>query len=168
MINIIAAIASNGVIGNKGKLPWHIPEDLQHFKELTTGGVVIMGKNTFESIGKVLPDRVNIVVSNTLKGQLPSRLIVCHSFSDAIKISKLLHPKKEVFVIGGTGIYCDAIEYASAMYITEIDRAFEGDTLFPAIDWSDWKKVNNQYNFNDNGDEDNRFNYQFVKYERVV
>ena len=121
---IIAAIARNRVIGSKGKLPWHIPEDLARFKQLTTGHVVIMGRKTFDSIKNPLPNRTNIVItSNVINGvkSYPSLAFALQAFKN----------EKEVFVIGGGRVYADALKSADELRLTLVDREVAGDTYFP-------------------------------------
>jgi dihydrofolate reductase len=137
-LTLIAAVARNGVIGKGGGLPWRIPEDLRHFKRTTRGHAVIMGRKTFDEVGKPLPDRRNIVV--TRRADL--RLEGCEtapSIEEAIALARATDP--EPFVIGGAEIYRAALPYATHMILTEIDRDVEGDTYFPAFDRSAWAEI---------------------------
>jgi dihydrofolate reductase len=121
---IIAAIARNRVIGSNGKLPWHIPEDLARFKQLTTGHVVIMGRKTFDSLENPLPNRTNIVItSNVINGvkSYPSLAFALQAFKN----------EKEVFVIGGGRLYAEALKFADELRLTLVDRDVAGDTYFP-------------------------------------
>lgn len=136
MISIIAAVASNGVIGNKNSLLWHIREDLQHFKALTTGHPVVMGRKTYESLGRPLPDRRNIVITRQ-KIELKGCDIV-HSLSQALA---LFGPDEEVFIIGGAQIYAEALPRADRFYLTRVERSYEGDTRFPEWNPDDWQLV---------------------------
>jgi len=130
---IIAAVSENHVIGFNNKLPWNIPEDLARFKELTSGHTVIMGRKTYESMGKPLPDRHNIVLSNSLK-------------SNEVKVASDMEaafwgvPKgeEEVFIIGGQRVYEEAIKFADSMYLTIVAGEYVGDTYFPNFDEDDW------------------------------
>lgn len=140
MVNIIVARSKNNIIGNKGMIPWHIPEDLQYFKRLTTNHVVIMGKNTYESIKKPLPNRINIIVSTSMSNRNKNDLIVETSLPNAINYAKENYPEKEIFLIGGYGIYKEGIQYANKLYITEIDKEVEGDTSFVEFDESNYIK----------------------------
>ena len=126
MVNIIAAISNNGVIGKDNKLPWHLPADLKHFKELTTGHTVVMGRKTFESIGKPLPSRTNVVLTRD-RSFKHDGVLVTHDFSAIHKI------KGEVFIIGGSAIYELFINEADRLYITRIHATIHGDTHFPYI-----------------------------------
>jgi len=137
MINIIAAMAKNRVIGCDNKLPWHISDDLKNFKKLTSGNVVIMGRKTFESIGKPLPNRVNIVVSSSMPEK--EGIIVCKSVNDAIQKAKTYD--KEIFIIGGATVYEQTIPWADRMYLSYVKGNYEGDALFPKFDESKWKVV---------------------------
>lgn len=139
MLSIIAAVSSNGVIGNKGQLLWHISEDMRRFRELTTGHPVVMGRKTWESIGKALPNRTNVVVTRqevTFEGA-----ITAHSLSEALS---MFDDSEEVFIIGGSQIYAEAIDLADRMYITEVCRYYEGDAKFPLWDKFDWRKVSSE------------------------
>jgi len=135
-VYLVAAVASNGIIGAKGRLPWHLPEDLKHFKKLTLGQPVIMGRLTWESLGRALPGRENIVVTRTpgyeaqgaaVAASLPAALALCAG-------------EKTVFVIGGTTLFEAALPLASGLVLTEIHRPYEGDTWFPAYDRSRWRE----------------------------
>ncbi|MGN1281886.1 MAG: dihydrofolate reductase [Succinivibrio sp.] len=125
-VQIIVAIASNYVIGKDGQIPWHLSEDLKHFKEITSGHSVIMGRRTFESIGKILPNRTNIMVSSTFDKDVEG-LSVVGSLQEAIDSVK----SGPAFIIGGARMYKEALPLASTLHLTVIDREFEGDTRFP-------------------------------------
>lgn len=134
MISIIVAIARGGVIGGDNKLLWHISEDLRRFKSITTGHPIIMGRKTYESIGRPLPNRDNIVISRN-KDLVVEGCKVVGSIAEAIS----LYPaNEELFVIGGGEIYKESLPLASKLYITWVDGDFEGDTLFPKIDYRQW------------------------------
>jgi dihydrofolate reductase len=121
---LIAAIARNRVIGKNGKLPWHIPEDLARFKQLTTGHTVIMGRKTFDSLDKPFPNRVNIVItSNVING--------VKSYPSLEFALQALNNEKEVFVIGGGRVYTNALRFADELRLTLLDRDVDGDTYFP-------------------------------------
>ena len=132
MINIIAAIAKNGVIGKDGKLPFLLCEDMKRFKRLTMGGTVIMGANTYKEIGNPLSGRLNIILSSTLKIN-EENAVVLSSLSQAIEYSKSIDGDKEIFICGGERVYAEAIEIADRLYITHIDEEFDGDRFFPPI-----------------------------------
>ncbi len=140
-LSIIVATARNGVIGKNNQLPWHLPQDLKYFREKTTGKPVIMGRKTFESIGKPLPNRTNIVIT---RNQDWSRegVIVAHDLLSAVQIAGSFHKTEsqvelEVMIIGGAEIYKSALEIADRVYLTYIDRDVDGDAWFPSLD-SGW------------------------------
>ncbi len=132
---LIVAIAKNNVIGNNGKLPWKIKEDLRLFKQTTLDSVVIMGRKTFESIGRPLPKRINIVLSSTMQSR--DDVIVVKSINKAFQIAQTY--KKNIFVIGGSKVYEESIPFVNAIYISHIKEKYKGDTYFPKIDWSEWQ-----------------------------
>ncbi len=132
MLNLIVAKARNNAIGKSGKIPWSIPEELQYFKEKTINNVVIMGRKTYESIGKPLDQRINIVVSNT-KVFSEKNCFTVKSLEDALSLAKSFN--KEIFIIGGERLYKEAIDIVDRMYITEVFMDVkEADTFFPVID----------------------------------
>ena len=137
MISIICAIGKNRGIGKDNKLLWHIPEDLRHFKKITTGSVIIMGGKTFESIGKPLPNRTNIVVTRD-KGLKAEGCLLKYSLEDVIEEAKA-YKNKEVFIIGGGEIYKQSIAHADKLYLTIVDEETEADTFFP--DYSEFKNI---------------------------
>ena len=145
MFSIIVAIGNNNEIGKNNKLLWHIPEDLKKFKEITQGKTVVMGRNTFESIGKPFPDRHNIVLSKKLElfsNNCNEKLEICDNFSKIIENYK--NSDEEVFIIGGEQVYKKALELGivEKLYISHIDFSDnEADTYFPEIDCNVWKKV---------------------------
>ncbi len=138
LISIIAAIGSNRELGKNNKLLWHIKKDLQHFKTITNGHPVIMGRKTFESIGFPLPNRTNIIISRDKNYQAPTGVIVCNSLTQAIAVASA-KDRQEIFIIGGASIYTQAINLADKLYLTLIDGTFEADVYFP--DYSRFKKV---------------------------
>lgn len=136
-ISIICCIAKNLGIGKDNKLLWNIPEDLKHFKKITEGHVVIMGSKTFDSMGKPLPKRTNIVVANDINYKADGCLMA-RSLEEAFEIGKKLE-KKEIFIIGGGSIYKQTIGLADKLYLTVVDDSPQADTFFP--DYSEFKKV---------------------------
>ena len=136
-ISIIAAIAQNRAIGKNNKLLWDIPQDLQRFKRITSGHPVIMGQNTFESLGRPLPNRTNIVLTFDKSFQAPGCIVV-YSFEEATKIASE-KDKEEIFFIGGGQIYAQAIKLADKLYLTLVEGEYDADTFFP--DYSDFKKT---------------------------
>jgi len=135
-ISIIVAMAKNRTIGINNTLPWRCPEDLMRFKELTMGHHIIMGRKTFESIGRVLPGRTTVVVTRDNKLTIPGCLIA-HSLPEAITACANAN---KVFIIGGAEIYAQAMKYVDTLYVTEIQQDIEGDTWFPEFDHSEWQE----------------------------
>jgi dihydrofolate reductase len=144
LVSIVVAVAANGVIGRGNRLPWHLPEDLAHFKRLTLGHPVVMGRRTFESIiaalGKPLPGRTSIVVTRAPGRSLPGAVTV-GSLDAAIAAAG---DAAEVFVIGGAEIYRLALARADRVYLTRIEAAFDGDVTFPALDPAEWREVSRE------------------------
>lgn len=136
-LTLIAAVAKNKVIGSHGKLPWHVSEDLKFFKSMTTGHAIVMGKKTYDSTGKPLPNRRNIVVSR--RATSIDGAEVAGSIDEAIARARETDP--DPFVIGGAEIYRAALPFATKLYITEIDEEPEGDAFFPDFDHSEWKET---------------------------
>ena len=135
-VYLIAAVAANGIIGSKGQLPWHLPEDLQHFKKLTLGHPIVMGRRTWESLGgKALPGRENIVVTRTPGYEAPGAAIA-RSLETAIA---LCAGEPVAFVIGGSQLFAESLPLAAGLVMTEIHRDYEGDTWFPPFDRSQWQ-----------------------------
>jgi dihydrofolate reductase len=133
-IIIIAAVAKNRVIGKDNKLPWHISEDLKNFKRLTTGNTVLMGRKTFQSIGKPLPNRHNIVISRSMPAT--SGVDVCRSVEEGLQ--KARSYGRDVFIIGGANLYQEMLPYADMMYISYVKGDYEGDVYFPEFNEEDW------------------------------
>ncbi len=158
-VYLVAAVASNGVIGAGNRMPWHLPEDLKHFKALTLGHPVIMGRKTYESIGKPLPDRENIVVSRTQGLEIPG-VSIASSLEGALA---LCIGEPVVFVVGGGEIYKAALPLADGIVLTEIGRDFAGDTKFPGWDRAAFRESQRQSHTSADG-----LPYAFVLYERIA
>ena len=156
-IYLVAAVAANGIIGAAGQLPWRLPEDLQHFKHLTMGHPVIMGRRTWESLGRPLPGRENIVVS-TRRGYEAPGAAVASSFDAALA---LCIGEPVAFVIGGTRLFEAALPLASALVMTEIKRDYAGDTWFPQYDRSRWRESQREAHTAADGTR-----FDFVLYEK--
>ena len=142
-IALIAAVARNGVIGKEGGIPWRIPSDMAFFKRTTMGKPIVMGRKQYESVGKPLPGRVNIVVSRQ-KGYQPEGVLVFSAFDAALDHARTIARADgagEVMVIGGGEIYALALPMADRVYLTEVDLAPEGDTRFPELDPARWQQV---------------------------
>lgn len=158
-ISIIAAMGKNRAIGNAGKIPWHLPADLAHFKNITMGHPVIMGRKTYESIGRPLPDRQNIIVTN----QAGYRAGGCETASSLERAIEIAHGD-EVFVIGGAEIYRQSLPLANRIYLTVVDREFPADAYFPELDGKIWRETEN---IPVARDEKNPYSCSFLKFERV-
>jgi dihydrofolate reductase len=139
-VTILAAVARNGVIGVGGGLPWHLPDELRRFKERTLGHVLVMGRRTYESIGRPLPGRTTVVVTRQPDWHVDSELVVtAASLSDALATAAALDD--EVFVVGGAEVYAAALPLADRLELTHVDAAPDGDTAFPEVEWDDWREV---------------------------
>jgi dihydrofolate reductase len=158
-MEIVVAMTSNHVIGQNGDMPWHLPADLVHFKELTSGHAIIMGRRTWESIGKPLPNRLNIVLTRQ-ENYAAGDVTVVHSLEDGIVAAGI----QRTFLIGGGEMYKEALPIASQMHITRIDALIEGDTKFPEIDESIWKCKSR---VNRSADEKNQYDLVFETWERA-
>ena len=154
---LAAAVAANGIIGAGGKLPWHLPEDLQHFKRLTLGHPVIMGRRTWESLKGALPQRENIVVTRTAGYQAPGAA-VAKSLEAALA---LCIGEPLAFVIGGTSLFQESLPIAAGLVLTEIFRDYPGDTWFPAWDRSQWRESQREAHTAADGTR-----FDFVLYEK--
>lgn len=163
IISLIAAASENNVIGNKGKLPWNLPADLKYFRTVTQGHPVIMGRKTFQSIGRVLPKRRNIVVSRHEFPQTPLEFDVAHSVEEAIALCKD-DPSGEVFIIGGGEIYEQAMPLANRIYLTRVHATVEGDAYFPKIDAKEWKEISRE---DHEADAENPAKYSFIVFSRT-
>lgn len=161
MLSIIVAIAKNNVIGKDNKLIWHLPEDLKRFKRLTTGHNIIMGRKTFESLGRVLPNRKHIVLCNDMKLDINDENVEIVDSID--KLKQYEEAEEESFIIGGATIYKLLLPKADKLYITKINQEFEGDVYFPEIDEKVWKVVETEKGLKD---EKNPYDYEYVTYER--
>lgn len=136
-VTLIVAVANNGVIGKDNKMPWHIPEELEKFKEITTSHNVIMGKKTFDSIGKVLPNRVNYILSSNKNLSIPEARVM-HGFGE-LMFELIAKANEEFFVIGGKSVFEQYLALAGKLIISEIDLEVDGDTYFPEINFNNWK-----------------------------
>lgn len=140
MISIIVAVAKNGVIGDKNTLLWHLREDMIHFRTTTSGHPVVMGRKTYDSIGRPLPKRTNVVITRDTNLAIEGCTVV-HSLEEAVA---MFDKSEEVFIIGGAQIYAQALAVADRIYLTVIDKEYEGDTSFPEIDYSAWKEISRE------------------------
>lgn len=160
MITLIAAVGENNAIGKNNQLLWHLPNDFKRFKQITTNHFIIMGRKTFESFPKPLPNRTHIVISRQ-KNYAPNGCIVVSNLEKAIEIC----PKnEEVFIIGGGEIYNQSIIIADKLDITKVYHSFDGDVFFPEIDLKIWKLTATIFN---NKDEKHQYDYSFQVFERI-
>lgn len=159
MLSIIVAKAKNNVIGKNNEIIWKLPTDMKRFKDLTTGHVIIMGRKTFESIGRVLPNRKHIIFSQNPDFKVEDENVeIVHSM---LQIQQYIEDENENFVIGGAMIYNLLMPYVNKMYITQIDKEFEGDAFFPRVDIEKWEEIERLPQINENG-----INYEFITYKR--
>jgi dihydrofolate reductase len=158
---LIAAVARNGVIGADNRLPWRLPDDMRRFRALTIGHSIIMGRKTWESIGRPLPDRQNIVVTRQRNFPAPGAKVVA-SFEAALAAAILPEP---VFVIGGEALYRAALPFATRLYLTEIHRDFPGDARFPGYVRSAWRETLRELHRTDSQE---GFEFAFTAYERIA
>ncbi len=157
---IIVAVSDNGVIGKDNRLLWHLNGDMKRFKALTTGHTIVMGRNTFLSIGKALPNRRNVVLSTTMKtGDIENVEV----FATIEEFQKSVAKDEEVYVIGGGKIYRAFLPLADKVCLTHVHTTVEGDTTFPSLDPSEWKAIATEKM---HADEKNDFDYDFVDYIR--
>ena len=161
MLSIIVAKAKNNIIGKDNQLLWKLPDDLRRFQALTTGHTIIMGRKTFESIGRVLPNRKHIILSQNPDFKVEDENVeVVHSM---FQIQEYMESNEECFVIGGAMIYNLLMPYVTKMYVTEIDKEFEGDAFFPKINLDVWKEISREKGPQDVGVQ---FDYDYVVYEK--
>jgi len=158
MISLIAAMDKNNVIGYNNDMPWSLPNDLKHFKELTSHSTIIMGRKTYESIGRPLPNRKNIILSRS-GYETNDDVEVISSIDEIKKLAK----QEEVFVIGGGTIYEQVIPFADRLYITRIDAELKGDTYFPQFSETEWQVIDEKDGVQN---EKNKYNHKFYTYSR--
>lgn len=139
-VSLIVAMAKNRVIGINNTLPWHLPADLKHFKALTMGHHIVMGRKTYESIGKPLPGRTSVVVSRNRKLKIAG-CIVAHTLEQALAVCAV---DDEIFVVGGAELYVRALPIADKLYITEIQKDAQGDAFFPVINHDEWREISRE------------------------
>ena len=165
---MIVAMAKNNVIGRDNDMPWHLPADLKQFKSITLGSPIIMGRKTYESIGKPLPGRLNIILSRNPELVIEGCKVV-NSLDDALKIAKESNassdePKEEIFIVGGAYLYNSYISEIDTLYLTQIDAEIEGDTFFPDYTRFEWKETQRVER---PADESNQYPLTFLTLERI-
>lgn len=165
ILSLISAISDNGVIGRDGELPWRLRDDMKWFKETTMGHPIVMGRRTYESNGGALEGRANIVVSRSMDAHTPG-IEVARSLDNALALAKghLENPAGEVFIIGGAGVYEEALLKAERLYLTRVHATVEGDTRFPRVDWDRWRLLREDRH---EADERNEFAFSICVYERL-
>jgi len=161
IISLVVAAATNNAIGKDGKMPWYLPNDLKHFKNVTWGMPVVMGRKTFESLGKVLPGRKNIVITRQAGWDVAGTVAV-QKIDDALFVAKATDAK-EVMIIGGGEIYKTLFDKANRIYLTRVEAEPEADTFFPSLKPQEWHLVSQK---NYEADEKNAYNYSFQVWER--
>ena len=161
MLSIIVAVANNNVIGKDNKLIWHLPEDLKRFKQITTGKNIIMGRKTFESLGRVLPNRKHIILCNDMEMDIDNENV--EILDDISKLDKYINSDEENFVIGGATIYKLLMPYVNKLYITKINQDFEGDVYFPEIKEAEWKEISKEKGLKN---DENPYDYEYITYVR--
>ncbi|MGG7618045.1 dihydrofolate reductase [Robertmurraya sp. GLU-23] len=157
MISLLWAMDENRAIGRNNQLPWHLPEDLKYFKRVTMGKPIAMGRKTYDSIGRPLPGRENIVITRS-KGITIEGCTVIHDVKDLLK-----RDDEELFVIGGAEIFKEILPFADRLYVTEIREVFEADTFFPEYNLFEWELIESTPGMKD---EKNPYNYEFLVYQR--
>ncbi len=161
-ISLIVAMANNRVIGLDNKMPWHLSADLKKFKSITMGSPILMGRKTYESIGRPLPGRTNMIISRNLDYQQEGCLVF-NDLNTALETAS--QSTKEVFIIGGSDLYKAILPLANVLYLTLINKDFQGDTFFPEIDFNEWSEVTRE---DIKDDPSVYFNYSFLKLEKAT
>lgn len=161
MISLIVAMGKNNVIGLNNDMPWHLPNDLAHFKKVTTGHTIVMGRKTYESIGRPLPNRKNVVLTRQ-QNNFPEEVTIINELNDVYRWSE--QSEEEIFIIGGGHIYKQSLPFADRLYVTQINETFKGDTFFPEFSNDEWKLIAQTKGIKD---ENNPYDYDFLQYDRI-
>lgn len=162
MLSIIVAVAKNNVIGKDNQLIWHLPEDLKRFKEITSGHTIIMGRKTFESLGRVLPNRKHIILCNDADLNINDENVTI--VDDINRLGEYINKEEENFIIGGATIYKLMLSKVDKLYITKINQEFDGDVYFPEISEKNWKITQR---VKGKKDEKNPYDYEYITYEKI-
>jgi len=165
-LSLIVAKAANGCIGRDNKLPWYLPGDLKYFKQATFGKPIIMGRKTWDSIGRPLPGRMNVVISRNPAWEAPAGTVAAASLNDALVRAEAqaeLEGGDEVMIIGGGQIYAEALPMVDRMYITQVHAEVDGDAYFPEVNWDDWEEIGRE---DFSASDHNPYDYSFVVYQR--
>lgn len=171
ILSLIAAVGKNNELGINNQLLWNLPSDLKHFRDITSGHPVIMGRKTFESIGRPLPNRKNIVITRDESYTAPG-IYVAHSLDEALQIAATEQGSKfeevdeevEAFVIGGGQLYLEALPRAQRLYLTHVDAALPADTYFPEVSCDEWEEISSESH---DADSEHAYNYRFAVYKRI-
>jgi dihydrofolate reductase len=161
-LSLIVAMTRSGVIGRGGTLPWKLSADLKRFKALTMGHAIIMGRKTYESLGRLLPGRRSIVITRQAGFHAPAEVLVSHGLQNAIHHAA---GDDRPFIIGGAEIYAQALPLVADLYVTWVEGEIEGDTRFPTIDWNQWREVCSERH---SADAKNQYDYTFCTYHRLA
>ena len=164
-ISMIVAMADNRVIGRKNQLPWHLPHDLKYFKATTMGKPIIMGRKTYESIGRPLPGRSNIVVTTNPDFRAEGVKVV-HNIDQALEVAEgvaVVDGAQEIMVIGGAQLYAEMLPRTQRLYLTQVHADIEGDAMFPELDWAQWQQLEREDYLAEGS---NPYNYSFIVYRR--
>ncbi len=161
MLSMIVACANGNVIGKDNKLLWHLPEDLKRFKELTTGKTIIMGRKTFDSLGRVLPNRKHIVLTRDINWKYDDENV--EVINDVSQLDKYINSEEENFVIGGAMIYSLLLKNTNKIYLTRIHKDFVGDAFFPKVKEEEWDIIDSQKGIKN---EENPYDYEYITYLR--
>ena len=161
MLSIIVAKAKNNIIGKNNALIWHLPDDLKRFKRLTTGHTIIMGRKTFESLGRILPNRKHVILCNDMQMKIDDDNV--EILENISMLEKYINSEEEHFIIGGATIYKLLMPYANKLYLTKIYEEFEGDVYFPEINKEEWKVIDREKGLKD---KENPFDYEYITFER--
>jgi dihydrofolate reductase len=165
-LSVIVAVAENLVVGKNNALPWHLSEDLQYFKRTTLGKPIVMGRKTFESIGRPLPGRTNIVITGNPE-YFAQGIKIVSSLEQALELAQdiaLVDDARELMVIGGAAVYAAAIPVADRLYVTEVHAEVEGDAYLPSIEWGNWVESSRERHM---AIAPNPYDYSFVVYDRI-
>lgn len=162
MITFAVAMDKNRSIGYENDLPWNLPLDLKFFREVTTGHTIIMGRKTFDAIGRVLPERKNVVLTRQQQSEFPEGVTVIHDIDEIYKWEKE-NPDEELFVIGGAELFKQTFPHADRLYLTYIDHEFKGDTYFPSFNKDEWELTHEEKGIRN---EENPYDYYFLQYDR--
>ena len=174
-LSIIVATDNNNGIGLNNTLPWHLPEDLKYFKALTLGKIVLMGRKTFESIGRPLPGRVNVILTRNKSYQADGCVVIndLDQLFDIKQINKEVaaiqdFAQQEIFCIGGANLYKQLLDKASVLYLTKVDTVLNADAFFPKINWNNWQEDLTNPIKSYLKDDKHKFNFSFHKYNRII